>query len=551
MNPIPVIWLSLHEGIDARGPWDTRILEALFDGSLWPHDLEFEHNVGVSTYPTVPEWTKHAPAIVVIPARHHCSPEDVVDINATLSAFTSVLLVLCGDEEGEFLWKDIKHPNIRFWVQMPDPVHYADMAHFGFFFGNGAPHGDRWRNDDKTQAWFFSGQVTNERRRSAVRGLKRLLNRSLPGRFVQTAGFSEGLDREEYLEALADAWFAPAPSGPRHVDTFRAYEALESGCIPLVDGQTPAGPMDYWEFVYGDVPFPIVNDWDSVGGVVEQLYPHRHLHAARCMAWWGQQKRNMAWRLRSDLRQLGVDVGDERPVTAIITTSPVPGNPSLDNIKTTVASILHHLPDAEIVIACDGVRPEQTEMSQAYCEYLFALTSWAPSQGLAVYVSDEWVHQARLTFDAITRLGTNDLILFMEHDTPLVTDEPIDMPSVIRELQLGSVDVVRFHHEAQILDVHEYLMLDHKTVNLGGLPVRRTTQWSQRPHMADRNYYVAMLAAQFHEGSRTMIEDRMHSVAQRNPRGNRLAIYHPPTGNIKRSYHLDGRGDQPKFEMRF
>jgi hypothetical protein len=42
-EPVPVIWLSLHEGIDARGPWDTAILERLFNGDEWGHGIEFEH----------------------------------------------------------------------------------------------------------------------------------------------------------------------------------------------------------------------------------------------------------------------------------------------------------------------------------------------------------------------------------------------------------------------------------------------------------------------------------------------------------------------------
>ena len=112
------------------------------------------------------------------------------------------------------------------------------------------------------------------------------------------------------------------------------------------------------------------------------------------------------------------------------------------------------------------------------------------------------------------------------------------------------VDVLRFHHEAYILEPHEHLMVDHSTVNLLGLPVRRTRQWSQRPHLAGRDYYLTALGTYFTRESRTMIEDRLHGVCQSEPWSkNRIAIYHPDTGNIKRSYHSDGRGDEPKFEM--
>ena len=93
-------------------------------------------------------------------------------------------------------------------------------------------------------------------------------------------------------------------------------------------------------------------------------------------------------------------------------------------------------------------------------------------------------------------------------------------------------------------------MLDHQTGSWQGVPLRRTFQWSQRPHLAPTGYYRRILG-EFPAAPNTMIEDRMHSVCQVEPYDhNRLAIYHPD-GDIKRSYHLDGRGSEPKFDMVF
>lgn len=550
MTPIPVIWLSLHEGIDARGPWDTRILERLFGGVEWEHGIEFVHCEGIGRYPTINyngfEWTKHGRVIVVIPARHHCSAEDIRDINDTLSAWKSVLLILCGDEEGKFPWKDIRHPNIRFWVQMPDPTHYADLQD-AFFFGNGPANTSSIRCA-KTLPWVFVGQGTNSRRSSAIDGLRKL-DRRLNGRLEPTGGFGQGYDPETYARMLQATWFAPAPSGPEHVDTFRAYEALEAGCIPLVDGWTPRGPSNYWEFVYGEVPFPVISDWDTVGGIVEHLHKDRHFYSARCSAWWQQRKREMAWRLRSDLRKLGHEIPEQK-VTAIITTSPTPGN-DLAVIQETIASIRHHFDDIEIIVACDGVRPEQEHLKVGYDEYLYYLCRWTEDQSNIVpYVASEWRHQAMLTFEALTEMGFNRVLLFCEHDTPLVADMAIDVDKAIETIELGMLDVLRFHHESRILEPHEHLMVDHVTVDLCGLPVRRTRQWSQRPHLASAGYYISALGSNFTRESRTMIEDVLHSVCQVHPwNRNRLAIYHPD-GNIQRSYHLDARGSESKFEMR-
>jgi len=54
---------------------------------------------------------------------------------------------------------------------------------------------------------------------------------------------------------------------------------------------------------------------------------------------------------------------------------------------------------------------------------------------------------------------------------------------------------------------------------------------SQRPFLTNADYYRRTLAANFTIDSRTMIEDKMHSVAASNPWAkNRIAIYHPETG---------------------
>jgi hypothetical protein len=97
------------------------------------------------------------------------------------------------------------------------------------------------------------------------------------------------------------------------------------------------------------------------------------------------------------------------------------------------------------------------------------------------------------------------------------------------------------------------MMLDKIPVNLDGVWLRRTLQWSQRPHLASTEYYRKIMARYFPPDNSTMIEDRMHSVAQTNPDENRIAVYCPsdPDGSIVRSYNLDGRQDDPKYDMNY
>ena len=131
-------------------------------------------------------------------------------------------------------------------------------------------------------------------------------------------------------------------------------------------------------------------------------------------------------------------------------------------------------------------------------------------------------------------------------------------------METGEADIIRFHHEELCLPDHEHMMIDHydvqhETKSGERVSMRRTAQWSQRPHLARVSFYERILQQHFHPDSRTMIEDVMHGVVhQEFERAGvngwynyRLWIYCPETDKlgIKRSYHTDGRGADSKYEM--
>ena len=138
----------------------------------------------------------------------------------------------------------------------------------------------------------------------------------------------------------------------------------------------------------------------------------------------------------------------------------------------------------------------------------------------------------------------------MEHDTPLC--EEIPFTAISEAITDKVVDVVRFHFESHILHPHRHLSRGSFTHK--GIPYARTAQWSQRPHLASTHYYKKILEQNFLDDDnglkKTMIEDKMHGVAQEHEDQHRIAFYRPK-GNMKRSYHLDGRGEDSKFEEEF
>ena len=219
-----------------------------------------------------------------------------------------------------------------------------------------------------------------------------------------------------------------------------------------------------------------------------------------------------------------------------------------------------HLPDVEILITVDGIRPQQEHYRKAYEEYTKRLLWLANNEwhNVLPIVYEEHQHQARMARDVLQRVNT-PTILYVEHYTPLTPDRPIEWQKLIRCIVDGTANVIRFSHESHILEEHKHLVLSENESHHGAM-LTKTQQWSQRPHLASTAFYRHMIATYFHPDSRTMIEDVIHQIVEVDMRSNgnaawfnwRIWIYTPttdPDGSILRSYNLDGRQADPKFDM--
>jgi hypothetical protein len=384
------------------------------------------------------------------------------------------------------------------------------------------------------------------------------------GLLVETAGFLQGVPPATYAAHLASAMVVPCPSGPESCDTARPLAAMEAGCVPVVDMRKPKDPQfDYWALVFREsVPFMGLQSWHdfpTAAAVAVQQWPDS---SNRCWSWWQQWKRRTAHMLDRHVRLAsGVARESTAPddlVTVIVTTSPIPRHPETDHIETTIASIRAQLPDAEIIVVADGVRPEQQDRVADYDAYLHRLCYLTNFEwhNVVPLIRPQWGHQAN-SVRAALELVTTPLVLVCEHDTPIQGD--IDWAGITRLVSDGTADAIRLHTDDGIHPEHEYLFLDHETVDVDGVPLRRAAQWWQRPHVASASWYRRMIETTFTRESRTMIEDRFYGVLYENfvvagedgwRRVCKLYVY-TPDGPFKRSAHLDSREGADKFDMKF
>ena len=76
------------------------------------------------------------------------------------------------------------------------------------------------------------------------------------------------LGREESLGILLNSWFVPCPAG-NNGETFRIYEALEAGAVPIVV-QEP-GMEDYFTFIGRHLPLMLATSWEHAAQLMYTL----------------------------------------------------------------------------------------------------------------------------------------------------------------------------------------------------------------------------------------------------------------------------------------
>lgn len=504
-----IVWLSLRKETPARFYWDQSLLEHYFK------DCQHYTEIG-----------DLKEAIVVIPGAYQ--NELIKDINKELKKLDKCIVIITSDEENNFNIDALEHPNMEICATYYNPKYKSDV----FWLPIGPARIEPTPFVKKRLDWFFAGQVNHEARENYVKEIEDIPN----GEMILSAGFAQGLDQHEYYQKMNAAKVVPAPRGNISPDSFRLYEALERGAVPV-----PQNP-EFWEKLFGQVPFPVIENYKQLKGYIADVLSDFYNVSNNNYAWWQQQKQFYKKEL------VGTD-----DITVVIPTSYIPSCPSTEIIETTINSVRHHLPKSEIIITVDGLRDEQADKYNDYNQYIARLLHITNNNNVTPLLFENNTHQVGMMREALDYIDS-EYILYVEHDTPLVTDLDIQFEEMKDIIESGFINVFRLHFEAVIPEPHKYLMIDDKPIVTNNVPFIRTAQWSQRPHLTTKAYYQK-LCNLFSENARTFFEDYLHGVIidDFNKFGIhgynnwKVAIY-APEGNYKRSLHTDGRAGTEKFD---
>jgi len=551
MNRIPVLW---YQG--TKGMWDHGIVAEFLNGTLYGAGLvprDFDERL-------TRDHPGEGSVLVVCGGAYREQASTIVE---HLNSYPWSVCILTSDEGHGFQWQVLPTgANRSTWVQYPCPgVH--DLIPLRL------PTGFRCDTRSTLQVarsvsrardyvWSFAGQVQHEFRRECVRQAQALTR---PGHlFVSNKGFASGYPYQEYVDILLRSQTVLCPAGSDSPDSFRVYEALEAGALPICDRRMPtwSKEQDYWQFLWGEQPpYPVVDHWSELPEVLNSVVGSQHI-INRSAAWWIGKKRQMAWSLSDDItRFAGRPVRDDLRdrVTILMPSSPIPSHPSTDKIAEAIRQIRTYpeIAECEIIIMLDGVREEHQSRAADYAEYtrrLIDLCNWDPAfHGCLPLVFDRHTHQANMTRYALTLVRT-PLIYFVEHDFHPFGEIPFTKVCDVVQNR-SDVNYVCFNWEHEISPYRLHMYLDKDPRDVDGLPMIRAIQWSQQPHIAKTEWYRWIIHNHFGVRARAMIENVMYGVVARSIQGsvsNWLKwgtwVYTPP-GSIRRSFHLDGRETDP------
>ena len=169
------------------------------------------------------------------------------------------------------------------------------------------------KKKERTITWFFAGDVIS----SGSRGISRLepiteFRKISGGEWIDTdQGFISEAQKEtalttgEYFQKLNNSYFALCPKGWVNLDTYRFYEALDAGCIPVVL-RSPSGPWyhtsfrSYWGLKFGlsddQLPFVVAESWEEARLKVSQIIESGKLHDVQQSTWCFWEKIKSSWR---------------------------------------------------------------------------------------------------------------------------------------------------------------------------------------------------------------------------------------------------------------
>lgn len=193
----------------------------------------------------------------------------------------------------------VNDPNCVFMARNylhPECLNNPKIFHFGLGYKNNLEvYAEPKKNTKSRQyVWSFNGSLKADRREALHTFAKFTPNHT---HLVKKFNDPDYLSTQHYAYVLNNSQFVLAPAGGASNDSFRIYEALECGAIPIV--MRNKNPLifepSYWHGIFNapEMPFIVADSWQDAANSVKNLIESAKVEDMRqeCLQFWQNQKR--------------------------------------------------------------------------------------------------------------------------------------------------------------------------------------------------------------------------------------------------------------------
>jgi len=300
---INCVWSETSLDADNRSHY---AIATLVNNALDRAELGFVHRNGFKQLPSDADG-----AVVIVHGEHQVNKSQ--ELFNDLTRLKWAVVIVIGDDgalfPSEFIHGCLPKGRCKLWLQMavPQRHHFIDRRIICGFPHDAPAFLGHELGKDRIYEWSYAGQVNHRWRRECVNVL-----RNLPkGYLYESPGFWNGIPRDQYYRVMAQSKIVACPAGACTPDTLRMAEALEAGCVPIVEDRWPPNfprgasgvTTGYWRWVLGEQPpFPIITDWSQFPSMLAEHLVDWENRALRLKFWWHMYKEKQ-WRwLEEDVR---------------------------------------------------------------------------------------------------------------------------------------------------------------------------------------------------------------------------------------------------------
>lgn len=206
-----------------------------------------------------------------------------------------------------FVFRNYHHPIIS--------GKYKHVVTLGLGYKSGFARVGDTTTSPRYYHWSFAGNIHTPERLGCLTPMMSLVPYKV---HTTNAGFNAaaGLSVQEYRALMDDSKFVICPIGQGNIDSFRVYEALEAGAIPVVLASTSVQPYQpsYWHAVFPwmraqTIPMVIHRNWEdaekAMRDILQNKTTYEDLRQEVATFWstakkiWGQTLANYSLMLAS------------------------------------------------------------------------------------------------------------------------------------------------------------------------------------------------------------------------------------------------------------